>query len=447
MNYTPHTESDVKKMLEVIGATTTDALFEPIPESLRIPYLELPPGVSEMEALSQVEGLADHVRSTSPELSFLGGGAYDHFIPSVVDSVISRSEFYTAYTPYQPEVSQGTLRAIFEFQSMICELTGMEVANASMYDGASALAEAVMMSVRINGGNRVLLPRSLHPFYRQVVGTYVYGIGLELVEIPWEDETGAIDTGRMREELNEDTACVVVQNPNFLGVLEPLAEIGDELAERKTCFVAAVNPISLGVLRPPGDYGADIVVGDGQPLGIPLSFGGPYVGFFATRDAQVRKMPGRVCGETTDVDGKRGFVLTLQTREQHIRRERATSNICTNQTLCATAATVYMAALGPSGFGELGDLNWGRSHRCAEQLGGLEGLTIRFGGETFNEFVVESDRPASEALRQLREQGIAGGIDLGRFFPDLERCILMCVTEKRTDADIQRLVEAWRAIL
>ncbi len=443
MNYTPHTDQDIRKMLDVIGVESTADLFAPVPESLRIEGLDLPEGISEMEALALVQDLAQEVEAHAPALSFVGGGAYEHFTPSVVDAMISRSEFYTAYTPYQPEVSQGTLRAIFEFQTMICELTGMEVANASMYDGSSALAEAVMMSVRMNNGGRVLLPRSLHPFYRQVVETYVRGIGLEIVEIPWT-EAGTLDLARVQAELNDETAAVVVQNPNFLGVLEPLEEVGALVNPTPTAYVAAVNPISLGVIRPPGDFGADIVVGDGQPLGLSLSYGGPYVGFFATRDQHVRRMPGRVCGETRDVDEKRGFVLTLQTREQHIRRERATSNICTNQTLCATAATVYLSALGPQGLREVGLLNWNRSHRAAEALNALDDVSLKFSGPTFNEFVVETDRKACEVLETLRGKGIAAGIDLGRTFPELDNCILTCVTETKTEADIERLAAAWR---
>ena len=443
MNYTPHTERDIQHMLNVIGVASTDDLFAPVPESLRLNALNLPPGISEMEAMAFVQSLTD--RGSETPLSFLGGGAYDHFSPSVVDAIISRGEFFTAYTPYQPEVSQGTLRAIFEFQSMICELTNMEVANASMYDGASALAEAVLMSVRLNNRTRVLLPRSLHPFYRQVVATYVRGIDLELVDIPWSD-SGALDIPALKRELNDNTAAVVVQNPNFLGVLEHLHEIGDLINNTRTAFIACVNPISLSAIRPPGDFGADMVVGDGQPLGLPLSYGGPYVGFFASRDAHVRKMPGRICGQTTDVDGKRGFVLTLQTREQHIRRERATSNICTNQTLCATAATVYLSSVGPQGFREVGELNWHQSHRALQALAALDGVRQKFSGPIFNEFVLETDRKSSDVLTALQNQGIEAGIDLGRFYPELENCILTCVTEKRTDADIERLIDAWRTL-
>ena len=445
VNYTPHTEEDIQHMLSAIGVPDVDALFDPIPDSLRIrDGLSLPRGLSEMEAVERVGSLAKAARRSAPELSFVGGGAYDHFIPAVVDTVISRSEFYTAYTPYQPEVSQGTLRAIFEFQSMVCELTGMDVANASMYDGASALAEAVLMSVRVNGGTRVLLPQNLHPHYRAVVETYVRGIQLELVEIPWT-AAGTLDLEALEGLLDDDTAAVVVQNPNFLGGLEPLDEIGGLLESSRACFVAAVNPISLGIIRPPGDFGADIVVGDGQPLGIPVAFGGPYVGFLASRDAHVRRMPGRICGQTTDVDGKRGFVLTLQTREQHIRRDRATSNICTNQTLCATAATVYLSAVGPEGLREVGMLNWNRSHEAAERLVGLPGNKLRFSGPTFNEFVIQTDRKASELLMGLRGQGVLGGVDLGCYWPELDNCVLVCVTETKQTRDIDRLVACWEA--
>ena len=281
MNYTPHTERDIQHMLNAIGVASTDDLFAPVPESLRLNALNLPPGISEMEAMAFVQSLTD-CGSETP-LSFLGGGAYDHFSPSVVDAIISRGEFFTAYTPYQPEVSQGTLRAIFEFQSMICELTNMEVANASMYDGASALAEAVLMSVRLNNRTRILLPRSLHPFYRQVVSTYVRGIDLELVDIPWSD-SGTLDIPALKRELNDNTAAVVVQNPNFLGVLESLDEIGDLVNNTKTAYVACVNPISLSAIRPPGDFGADIVVGDGQPLGLPLSYGRTLCRIFSHRE-------------------------------------------------------------------------------------------------------------------------------------------------------------------
>lgn len=446
MNYTPHTDDDVSKMLQTLGIDSVGALFEPIPESLRLNELDVPAGITEMDAIRLMNDLAAELRQGVPELNFLGAGAYDHFSPTVVDSIISRGEFFTAYTPYQPEVSQGTLRAIYEFQTMVCELTGMEVANASMYDGSSSLAEAVLMAVRVNGGKKVLLPRSLHPFYRKVVETYVRGIDLEIVEIPWTD-AGTMDLDAVKANLDGQTAAVVAQNPNVLGVLEPLKELGALTEGSDTLFVAAVNPLSLGVVRPPGDCGADIVVGDGQPLGLPLSFGGPYVGFFATLERHVRKMPGRITGQTTDVDGRRGFVLTLKTREQDIRRDRATSNICTNQTLCATAATVFLAALGPEGLREVCELNLAKSREALDRLTALDGVEAAFSGFTFNEFVVRTPRPAAEVLEALAERGIGGGLDLGRFYTDLENCVLTCVTETKRDSDIDRLVDAWKEIL
>ncbi|MSS72063.1 MAG: aminomethyl-transferring glycine dehydrogenase subunit GcvPA [Candidatus Latescibacteria bacterium] len=446
MNYTPHTQQEIDQMCKALGIGSPADLFSVVPGSLKIDGLRLPRGLTEMETMAHLSAIGAELQSRAPALSFVGGGAYEHFIPSVVPEILGRGEFYTAYTPYQPEVSQGTLQVIFEFQTMVCELTGMEVANASMYDGASALAEAVLMSVRLNGGKRVLMPRSVHPFHRQVVETYTRGIDLEIVDVPWSD-SGALDVGQIESRLSDDVAAVVVQNPNFLGLLEPIDRIGALLKGRKTAFVASVNPISLGVLRPPGDFGADIVVGDGQPLGIPLSFGGPYVGFFATRDAHVRKMPGRIAGETVDHSGRRGFVLTLQTREQHIRREKATSNICTNQALCATAATVYLAALGPQGLREVGRLNWARSHRAAKALCGLPGVERAFSAPFFNEVAVTTPHKASVLLDRLRAKGIEGGLDLGRFYPDMDRSVLVCVTETKSEADIEKAVQAWKEVL
>ena len=443
MDYTPHTEDDIATMLSALGLQNVSDLFAPIPESLRLKTLDLPPGITEMEATRLVDDLAAESARSAPDLSFLGAGAYDHFTPSVVDAMISRGEFFTAYTPYQPEVSQGTLRVIFEFQTMMCELTGMEVANASMYDGSSALAEAVLMAVRIRTADRVILPRSLHPFYRQVVETYTRGIGLEIVTAPWTTE-GTIDLDWLAGEADDRVTAVVVQNPNFLGVLEPLDRIGELLANRAPSFVAAVNPLTLGLIEPPGSYGADIVVGEGQSLGIPLSFGGPYVGFFATREQHIRKMPGRIVGQTTDVNGKRAYVLTLKTREQDIRREKATSNICTNQTLCGTAVTVYLSALGPTGLAEVGTVNVSRSHAARKGLLSIPNVTCPFDGPFFNEFVWQTPSSASAVLDKIARSGVSAGVDLGRFDPDLSNCVLTCVTEKRSADDVARLIAAVR---
>jgi len=441
MDYTPHTEEDVATMLATLGLEHVSDLYQPIPESLRLKTLDLPAGITELEATQLVDSIAAKTARSAPEVSFLGAGAYDHFAPSVVDAMISRGEFFTAYTPYQPEVSQGTLRVIFEFQTMMCELTGMEVANASMYDGSSALAEAVMMAVRIRSADRVILPRSLHPFYRQVVQTYTTGIGLEIVTAPWAVD-GTLDLDWLAAEANDRTTAVVVQNPNFLGVLEPLEEIGAILADRAPSFIAAVNPLTLGLIEPPGSYGADIVVGEGQPLGLPLSFGGPYVGFFATRQEHVRRMPGRIVGQTKDLNGKRAYVLTLKTREQDIRREKATSNICTNQTLCATAVTVYLSAVGPEGLAEVGKVNWSRSHAARDGLAGLDVVSIPFTGPFFNEFVWKTSRPAAEVLEKVSASGVSAGVDLSMLDPKMSDCILTCVTEKRSPDDVARLVEA-----
>ena len=446
MDYTPHTEEDVTTMLGASGLQKVSDLFAPIPECLRLKKLDLPPGITELEATRLVDALAADAEKSAPELSFLGAGAYDHFTPSVVDAMISRGEFFTAYTPYQPEVSQGTLRVIFEFQTMMCELTGMEVANASMYDGSSALAEAVLMAFRIRNADRVILPRSLHPFYRQVVETYSKGIGLAIVTAPWSSD-GTIDLDWLAGEADDKVTAVVIQNPNFLGVLEPLDQIGELLADRAPSFIAVVNPMTLGLIEPPGSYGADIVVGDGQPLGLPLSFGGPYVGFFATREQHIRKMPGRIVGQTTDVNGKRAYVLTLKTREQDIRREKATSNICTNQTLCGTAVTIYLSALGPKGLAEVGTVNWSGSHTAREGLLSIPDVTCPFDGPFFNEFVWKTAGPASELLDKIAKSGISAGVDLGQFDPDLSNYILTCVTEKRSADEVSRLIAAVREAL
>jgi glycine dehydrogenase subunit 1 len=446
MDYTPHTEEDIATMLKTLGLNSISDLFRPIPESLRLKDLDLPAGITELEATRLVESIAAETEADAPNLSFLGAGAYDHFSPSVVDAMISRGEFFTAYTPYQPEVSQGTLRVIFEFQTMMCELTGMEVANASMYDGSSALAEAVLMAVRIRSAERVILPRSLHPFYRQVVETYTTGIGLEIVTAPWTS-AGTIDLDWLESEADDRVTAVVVQNPNFLGVLEPLDQIGDILSDGAPSFIAAVNPLTLGLIEPPGSYGADIVVGEGQSLGLPLSFGGPYVGFFTTKQEHVRKMPGRIVGQTTDLNGKRAYVLTLKTREQDIRREKATSNICTNQTLCGTAVTIYLSALGPNGLAEVGKVNWSRSHAAMEGLAALDGVTHPFDGPVFNEFVWQTSRPAADVLHDVAASGVSAGVDLGMLDPSLSDCILTCVTEKRSAEDVSRLVGAVREVI
>ena len=443
MRYLPHTEDDIRAMLARIGVESIDALYEGIPESLRFKIpLDLPAPLSEMALVEEFHRLSMKNRSTRCSDSFLGAGCYDHFIPSVVRSLAGRSEFYTAYTPYQAEISQGTLQAIFEFQSLVCQLTGMEVANASMYDGASSLAEAVLMANRINRRSRAVLSRAVHPEYREVVRTYVEGAGIELVEVP-EDETGRTDLARIADVVDDGTAAVVIQSPNFFGVVEDLRPFSKLARDHKALLIAVVNePMSLGVLQPPGALGADVVVGEGQAFGIPIAYGGPHVGLFATRQSFVRKMPGRLVGETVDQAGRRGYVLTLSTREQHIRREKATSNICTNEGLCALMATITLAVLGPRGLQELACLNLSRAAYARERIARLPGFRIPFSAPVFNEFVVEAPVKAEGLVETLAQEGIYAGVPLSRFFPEMDHGLLVCVTERTGREAIDRYVDA-----
>jgi glycine dehydrogenase subunit 1 len=376
---------------------------------------------------------------------FLGGGAYNHFQPGVVDFVISRSEFYTSYTPYQPEVSQGTLQAIFEYQTLICQLTGMEVSNASLYDGASGLAEALLLARRVKKRPRMLLARSLHPDYRAVARTYLSGSDAEIVEIPFT-RAGTVDRGALERARDGGVAAVAVQSPNVFGCVEDLRAIG-EIAHRAGAILiaACTEPISYGVLRDPGALGADVAVGDGQSLGLPPSYGGPWFGFFATRQAFVRQLPGRLVGQSHDANGRRGYVLTLATREQHIRREKATSNICTNQSLCALAGAAFLATLGKQGFAELARLNLAKAEYAKRVIREEAGLTFPFSAPTFNEFVVEVKDDPERVLGRLREEGLLGGIPLGRWYPELPRAILVCVTEMNPKQSIDRLARGLKA--
>lgn len=432
--YLPHTPSDIRSMLDTIGVSDVDALFSDIPAEVQ--DRNRPLGLAPHDDLAvhqHLTGLAE--RSTGRGLiPFLGGGLYDHFIPSVVGHILSRSEFFTAYTPYQPEVSQGTLTWMFEYQTMICELTGMEVANASMYDGATALAEAVLMAHRATGGRIVLVPCSLHPRLREVLSTYAWGAGLALRDVPYTE------AGRLAlDGVPDGTCALIVQQPNGFGILEDLTGLKDCLG--KTFLIAYANPIPLAVIEPPGSFGADVVVGEGQPLGNPLSFGGPLLGFFATRMEHLRRMPGRVSGQTRDVDGKTGYVMTFQTREQHIRREGATSNICTNSALCALAATVYLAALGPDGLRRVALLSWEKAHALAERLADLPGYDVAFDGPFFHEFVVRCNDPEA-AVERLRRAGIA--VLPPSFLHPLgvHDGFIVAVTEKRTPEELDRFVVA-----
>jgi glycine dehydrogenase subunit 1 len=445
MMYVPNRRDDRKEMLQQIGVSAVQDLFADIPEAIRLRRpVKIPGPLSEWELSRLLEGMAGENRPLGACLSFLGAGCYDHYTPAAVKHLIQRSEFYTAYTPYQPEVSQGTLQAVFEFQTYVARLTGMEVANASMYDGASALAEAVLMAKRVGRGRRrVILPQTVHPEYRRVVRTI-----LEPLEPTFEEPevTAAfeVDWDAVFAGLDSDTSCVILQNPNVFGTLEEFERLGELAARAREVgalfIVLVVEPLSLSVLAPPGSYGADIVVAEGQSLGLPMAFGGPHLGLFATRNALIRQMPGRLVGETIDARGNRGFVLTLATREQHIRRERATSNICTNQSLCALAVAIYLSLLGRKGLEAVGALNLKRAREAMaalEEIGGLEILQTR----CFNEFVVKTSVPPAMLNERLAERGILGGLDLSRWDPGWEGLWMLCCTEKTTSEDIRRF--AW----
>lgn len=438
--YLPMTENDKQEMLKTIGVESTDELFTDIPEKVRFKgELNVKKAPSEYELKRELTTLAGKNANLIENTSFLGAGVYDHFIPSVVDHVISRSEFYTAYTPYQPEVTQGELQAIFEFQTMICELTGMDVANSSMYDGGTALAEAVTLSAAHTRRKKVLVSKTVHPESREVIQVYARGQDLEIVEI--DHVNGQTDLAQLEKELNEDIAGVVVQYPNFFGQIEPLEEI-EKLIEtqKKTMLLVSSNPLSLGYLTPPGDFGADIVVGDTQVFGIPAQFGGPHCGYFAVNRKLMRKVPGRLVGQTVDEDGVRGFVMTLQAREQHIRRDKATSNICSNQALNALASAVCMTSLGKHGVKKMAELNMQKSRYAKKKLEEAN-LEVVADGAFFNEIVVKLSKPVSEVNEKLLEKGIIGGYDLNRTYPDYENHMLVAVTEVRTKEEIDTFVK------
>jgi len=449
MVYIPHTDAERQAMLADIGVENIEELFWDIPEKFRYPQLDLPEPLSEMETLQELQFLAGLNLNANTTPAFLGAGAYRHWVPSVVDYVISRGEFYTAYTPYQAEVSQGTLQAIFEYESMICDLTGMDVANASHYDGATAAAEAVIQAYNTfrKKRNKVVLAPTIHPHYRQVIHTYTQGMGLEIVG--GDDPTTEI--AQLIELVDEQTACLILQTPDFLGQMHDLTGLADAIHARgkDTQFVVITNPISLGLLKPPGDYGADIVLGEGQPLGLGLNFGGPYLGFYATRSQYARQMAGRLVGKTVDLEGKEGYVMTLTTREQHIRRDKATSNICSNQGLMALAATVYMAALGKHGLRKVAELNYHKAHYAAAAIDAVKGFSVVRRKPFFNEFVVRCPKPADEVntflIDGMESVEIIGGYDLGQDYPHLADHMLVAVTEMNSRHEIDLLVEALSA--
>ena len=437
MAYIPHTEAERREMLAAIGFGSLDEMYSELPEDVRFPDLALPEAASEMEVLEELELLSQanlHVRQAS---CFLGAGAYNHYVPSVVDHVLRRNEFYTAYTPYQPEVSQGTLQAIFEFQSLITFLTGMEVANASHYDGATALAEAAILALNHHRGKRskIVLSRGIHPQYREVLRTYLQGQELEIIG----DESL---NGDLASRIDQNTGMVAVQYPDFFGNIHDLGALGDAAHEAGALLCVVANPIALGMLKPPSEFDADIVVGEGQPLGIPLSFGGPYIGFFATKQEYVRKLAGRLVGETVDSRGQRGYVMTLTPREQHIRRGRASSNICTNQGLMALAVTAYLSTVGREGLKQVAELCYHKAHYAAEAINQLDRYKLWNQDPFFHEFVVRCPRPVAEINEALLDHDIIGGYDLGRDYPELDDHMLIAVTELVYKEDVDALVEA-----
>jgi len=449
MSYVPHTDSERSEMLAAIGVARMEDLFADIPESVRFPDLDLPPPASELEVARDMQALAARNVGVDPALSFLGAGTYQHFRPATVDYVLSRGEFYTSYTQYQAEVSQGFLQALFEYQSMICRLTGMDVSNASHYDGATALAEAVLLALNAATGKRrkIVLSPAVHPQYRAVVRTYLRGTHAATI-VGDEDITADLD--QLKGLLDQDTAALVIQNPNFFGQCEPVEGLAEAVHKAGALLVVVTDPIALGLLRPPGAYGADIVVADGQALGIPPSFGGPHLGIFASRMAHVRRLSGHLVGETVDADGRRGYVLTLATREQHIRRAKATSNICTNSAVCALGAAVYLATMGKRGLRQVAELCFHNSHYAAAEIGKLKGFAVNPQAPAkpfFKEFVVRLPGAVGEFNAHLRaEDGIIGGYDLGRDDPRFADRMLIAVTEVNTRASIDRLVHALRDI-
>jgi len=430
-------------MLDAIGVGSFEDLLANIPDELRRFELRLPAGLPEQALRRVLLALSQRNANVMTHASFLGGGAYDHFVPTVVNALASCPEFVTSYTPYQAEASQGNLQAMFEYQTAMCELTGMAISNSSLYDGGSAVAEAAIAALNVRRHrDKIVVSRAVHPHYRAVLRTYMHGLGVEVAEVP-ATQKGVTDLDALKATVDEKTAAVIVQSPNFFGCIEAMGD-GAEIAHgREALFVAVVNPISLGVLAPPGEYGADIAVGEGQPLGVPLAYGGPYLGFFTCTEEVMRKVPGRLVGMTTDRHGQRGFVLTLQAREQHIRREKATSNICTNEALVALRALMYLCALGREGIREVGELNLRFSHYAAEKVTAVDGYELRFDAPFFNEFVITCPVEPAEVNRHLLDTAhIVGGVELGRWYPEFKDGLMLCVTETKTKEQIDALASA-----
>ena len=439
--YTSATQGDRDQMLAEIGVSSIDDLFADLPAGVRLDRpLELPDGMTEQDVYERLAALAARNRSAEDEISFLGAGMYDHYVPAIVDSITQRSEFLTPYTPYQPEISQGTLQAMFEFQTSISELTGLPVASAGLYEGPSSVAAAAYLARGATGRSKFLVSRGLHPHSRETLQTYSAGYGTSVAEVPLD--AGATDAAALAAAVDDETAAVFLQQPNFLGAVEDMGRLASAAKSTGALLIIAVDALTLGVLRPPGDFDADVALGEGQPLGNRLDYGGPSVGFFAARQEHIRRMPGRIAGETTDVDGRRGFVLTLQTREQHIRREKATSNICTSQQLNALAATIYLSWLGRAGIVELGELMAQRTAYARERLAAIEGVELLHQRPTVREFGVLVDAPVDAVLRRCAAEGINAGYPLGADYPEWENGLLIAITERRTRAHIDLLADA-----
>ncbi len=440
MHYHPMTDQNRDDMLKKIGVSAFGDLLKGIPSKLRDVKMNIPEALSEWELQSRFKEIGARNATLRDHLAFLGGGSYEHFIPAAVAEITGRQEFYTAYTPYQAEASQGTLQAIFEFQSMIAELTGLDVANASHYDGATSLAEAALLALRQTDRHKILVARSVHPHYRQVLKTYLAATPFSVEEFGF-DPGGVFNPDDFKKRLSDDVAGAIFQTPNFLGAVEELEGVSDQLHQMGALLILAINPIALGVLKTPGEWGADIAVGEGQPLGIPPQCGGPYVGLFATTRALMRRIPGRLAGITQDADGKRAYCLTLQAREQHIRRERAASNICTNQALCALTACAYMTLMGKEGMREVAELNLDRAYYLREKIAELEGFHVALDVPIFNEFMVQSERPWDQLEPHLAKAKIFPGIPLSAYYPELKNTLLVCATETKTRSELDRFVE------
>ncbi|MDD5108241.1 MAG: aminomethyl-transferring glycine dehydrogenase subunit GcvPA [Candidatus Omnitrophica bacterium] len=443
MSYTPHTQEDIKQMLSAIGAKSIDDLFQDIPAALAPKSFNIPAPKSEFVVTQILHKLS--LKNATNLVNFVGGGFYDHFIPASVEAIVSRPEFYTAYTPYQPECSQGWLQAIYEYQSIICQLTALDVSNASLYDGGTALFEAMMIAIRQTGRKKIILDSGVNLIYRTMLYTYTKNLSVEFIEIPVAH--GQSSREELVKYLDDKTAAVILQNPNFFGAIDDHTDIVEKVHKFGALAIASVYPVSLGMLKSPGEMGFDIATGEGQSLGIPLFFGGPYLGFMAVKSQLVRQMPGRIVGATVDSDGKRGFVLTLQTREQHIRRQKATSNICSNEALCALRAAVFVSLLGREGLKELAEHNYSKAEFAKEQLSRISGVQVKRSSPTFNEFTVLLPKGADEVVHRMIDKGFACGFPLGRFYKGMDNYLLIAVTEKRTKEEIRRLVDSLEAVL